>query len=115
MDRHGQMCDATWITDMKGDSGKVKSKKFPDHKIGEWLVEVMRSGKLVKWHTFTRMGCADEIVFRESKTNGFKSTRNFIGHSILDTIIQIEVDSLWENNSLDNSAWTSHTKYRKDV
>ena len=61
------------------------------------------------------MGCADEIVFRESKTNGIKSTMNCISHSMLDTIMQIEVDSLRENNSLENSAWESHTKYRKDV
>lgn len=101
---------------------------------GVLLVEFVRSGKFVKWFTPSPVECTDEIVFRESTKNDFRSMVNHIGH-ILVAIVDIEKYSALENNSLAvhgeilvamvwdsvskvkvyNSAWAICTEYRKDV
>lgn len=100
---------------------------------GVLLVEFVRSGKFGKWFTASPVECTDEVVFRESTKNDFRSMVNHIGHTLV-AMVYIEKYSALENNSLavhgeilamvwvlvskvkvNSSAWAICTEYRKDV
>lgn len=105
-----------------------------DDLYGVTFVEFVRKRNFVEWFTPSRFECPHEIVFRERKTNDFRSMVNHIRH-ILVAIVHIEKYSALENNSLavhgeilvamerdlvskvkvNNSAWAIYTEYKKDV